>query len=125
MTDQIHHAVDLDLEPAEASGLVASESKDLRERLGWDPLYWTILDDGPVERCIALIGQRAGTSEPTANWSSAHLKATVTTPTGPTNDGESIASYDGWVYVFGSSYGRSRARWRPHEASSRVFTKAM
>lgn len=72
MSDQIQHAVDLDLEPAEASGLVASESDELREHLGWDPLYWTVLDDGPVEECIALIGQRAGPQDPTANWDSLH-----------------------------------------------------
>lgn len=52
MSDTIHHAVDLDLQPAEASGLVASGSAELRERLGWDRLYWTILDDDPVERCF-------------------------------------------------------------------------
>ena len=105
MSDPLHHAVDLDLEPQEASGLVASGSVELKDRLGMDPLYWTVLDDGPVERCVALIGQAAGTEEPTARWGSNHLVATITTPTGPTDDGEAIALHDGWVYVLGSAYG--------------------
>lgn len=116
MPDQVHHVIDLDLSPSEASGLVASASAALRERLGLDPLYWTVLDDGPVERCIALIGQRAGTREPTAGWTTAHLQATVTTPTGLTDDGEAIAVHDGWVLVLGSSYGGKSGPLEPERS---------
>lgn len=114
--EQMHHVVDLDLEPHEASGLVASESDRLKKRLGWAPLYWTILDDGKVENCIAVIGQVDGTVEPTAGWSSRRLHCTVTTVTGDTDDGEAIAAHDGWVYVFGSGYGAKNGPLEPERS---------
>ena len=101
-------AVDLDLQPHQASGLVACTADAVRSGLGLDPAYWTVLDDGAVERCIALIGRRAGTPEPTANWRSACLDATVTTGGGKTAGAEAIASHQGWVYVFGSAHGGPR-----------------
>lgn len=95
---------------------MSTESTTLRERLGLDPLYWTILDDGPVEECVALIGKRAETTEPTAGWESRHLRATLTAPTGDTDDGEAIASHDGWIYVFGSGYGKKEGPLEPERS---------
>ena len=72
--EQTHHVVDLHLEPHEASGLVGIRSRRLKKRLGWAPAYGTILDDGKVEDCIAVIGQVHGTVEPAAGWSSRLLR---------------------------------------------------
>lgn len=117
MPDQIHHVVDLDLRPHEASGLVTCRSAGLREALGLDPLYWTVLDDGPVEECIALVGQVAGTVEPTAGWTSHHLRATISTPVdGDTDDGEAIAEHDGWITVIGSAYGSKEGPLEPERS---------
>lgn len=112
----MHHVIDLDLEPHEASGLVGSQSDRLKERLGWSPLYWTILDDGTVENCIAVIGQRAGTMEPTANWSSRRLHCNLTATSDETDDGEAIAAWDGWIYVFGSGYGSKEGPLEPERS---------
>jgi hypothetical protein len=114
--ERTHHVVDLDLEPHEASGLVGIRSRRLKQRLGWAPAYWTILDDGKVEDCIAVIGQVHGTVEPTAGWSSRRLHCTVTTFAGNTNDGEAIAAHDGWVYVFGSGYGAKKGPLEPERS---------
>lgn len=75
----------------------------LLERLGWSEGYWTILDDGPVERCIAVIGR-------------------VTDPAGGsgTDDGEAIAVRDEWVYVFGSLYGKKEG---PLEAERQFLAR--
>ena len=117
MPDHLHHVVDLDLQPHEASGLVPCRSAALREAVGWDPLYWTVLDDGPVEECIALVGQVAGTMEPTAGWGSRHLAATIATPTDRgTDDGEAIAEHDGWVTVLGSAYGAKEGPLEPERS---------
>jgi hypothetical protein len=110
------HVVDLDLQPNEASGLVGSRSDRLKELLGWSPLFWTILDHGKVDDCIAAIGKRRGTVEPTAGWSSRRLHCTVTTSSGDTDDGEAIAAYDGWIYIFGSSYGSKQGPLVPERS---------
>ena len=113
---QTSHVVDLELEPHEASGLVTSRSARLQEALGWSPLYWTVLDDGPVRECIAVIGREAGAVEPTAGWGSRLLRCDVTTPTGETDDGEAIAEHDGWIYVFGSAYGSKEGPLEPERS---------
>lgn len=111
-----HHVIDLQLQPHEASGLVTSRSQVLKDALGMDPLYWTVLDDGQVENCIAVIGQAQGTVEPTAHWSSRRLHCTITTPTGATDDGEAIAEHEGWIYVFGSAYGSKNGPLEPERS---------
>jgi hypothetical protein len=114
--ERMHHVIDLHLEPHEASGLVCSRSDRLKERLGWSPLYWTILDDGRVQDCIAVIGQVDGTVEPTAGWSNRRLHCTETTATGHTDDGEAIAAHDGWIYTFGSGYGSKKGPLEPERS---------
>lgn len=94
--------IDLGLHPNEASGLCAIESEDLLERLDWTEGFWTILDDGPIERCIAAIGHARDDDR----WLVRRL-VPPEPPTGfpDTDDGEAIAVYDGVVYAFGSLYG--------------------
>lgn len=109
--------IDAALEPNEASGLCAIESRGLLERLGWSEGYWTVLDDGPVERCVAAIGRRAGAGddgardEPTDELEQRAWLVRRLVPPEPaegwpaTDDGEAIAARDGVVHVFGSLYG--------------------
>ena len=106
--------IDVGLEPNEASGLCAVESQELLERLGWSEGYWSILDDGPIERCIVAIGRKHGgtAAEPAdaagsdGAWLVRRLRP-LAPPDGfpDTDDGEAIAVRDGVVYAFGSLYG--------------------
>ena len=96
--------VDLDLVPREASGLVPCTSLAVRDALGVDRAWWTVLDDGPIERCLALIGRRGD------SWSTAPLEASVTAAAGRTDGAEALAAHDGWVYAFGSGYGTKEGR---------------
>lgn len=106
--------VDVGLAPNEASGLCAIASDQLLDRLGWSEGYWTVLDDGPVQRCIAAVGRKAsgkdaqpvdadGSDGP---WLVRRLRP-LTPPGGwpATDDGEAVAARDGVVYAFGSMYG--------------------
>lgn len=111
-----HHVVDLHLQPHEASGLVASQSERLKQATGLRPLFWTVLDDGPVQECIALIGRREEAVEPTAGWATHRLSCEVTTPASGTDDGEAIAAHDGWVYVLGSHYGSKDGPLEPERS---------
>lgn len=117
----MQHAVDLDLQPHAASGLVPCESEVVRSGLGLDPAYWTVLDDGAVERCIVLIGQPAGTGEPGTSWRSACLDARAMNAAGKTDDAAAIASHRGWVYVFGSANGAPRGPLRKERSFAARF----
>lgn len=112
--DRAMQRIGIGLSPNEASGLCAIESEDLLDRLGWSEGYWTVLDDGPIQRCVAALGRRAdgGDAEPAdaggsdGPWLVRRLRP-LTPPGGwpATDDGEAIAARDGVVYAVGSMYG--------------------
>lgn len=102
VTEDDLERIALGLHPNEASGLCAVETDALLDRLGWDEGYWTVLDDGPVERCIAAIGRQRGAG----GWVVRRLLPPEPEDGWPeTDDGEAIAVRDGVVHVFGSLYG--------------------
>ena len=112
--DQDLRRIDVGLEPNEASGLCAITSAALLERLGWSEGYWTVLDDGPIERCIAAVGRKVDDEDAQpqdADGSDGAWLVRRLLPMRPpggwpaTDDGESIAARDGVVYAFGSLYG--------------------
>lgn len=105
--------VDIGLAPNEASGLCAIQTEELLERLGWSEGYWTVLDDGPIQHCVAAVGRKADDAARPADvrssdgpWLVRRLRP-LTPPGGwpDTDDGESIAVRDGVVHAFGSMYG--------------------
>ena len=114
VTEDALGRVDMGIDPNEASGLCPIESADLLDRLDWDEGYWTVLDDGPVQRCVAALGRKrdnrdaepadvAGSDGP---WLVRRLRPMVPPGGFPsTDDGESIAVRGGVVYVLGSLYG--------------------
>jgi hypothetical protein len=97
-------SVDLHLEPNEASDLAEVHEPGLLEAHGWDRTFLTVLDEGPVEDCIALLGHEAGAGL-TDGWESHRLVFAAVSEEGRTEDAEAIAVRDGRVYVFGSHYG--------------------
>lgn len=96
--------VELPLDPNEASGMALVTDDVLLERLGWSIGFWVCLDDGPVEECVALIGHPADSRNPN-DWEIRRVHGAVQNHQGATEDCESIAVWDGWVYVFGSQFG--------------------
>ncbi|MEH0980770.1 hypothetical protein [Micromonospora sp. CPCC 205556] len=95
----------------EASDLLPVRSPALLRRYGARRGFWTVLDEGPVERCLALLLERAD-----GDWVAHHVPADAGAENGRTEDGEALAHHDGWVYVFGSHFGSKAGPLRPRRA---------
>jgi hypothetical protein len=96
--------VDLAHEGNEASDLVHVDNEALLDAHGWDFGFWTVLDEGSVEDCIAVLGHARGAA-PDAGWEIHRLPAVAGEQRGRTEDAEAVARHDGWIYVIGSHYG--------------------
>jgi hypothetical protein len=92
-----------DLLPVRSAALLAA----YRARRG----FWTVLDEGPVEQCLALLLERAD-----GTWAAYHVPADAGAENGRTEDGEALAHHDGWVYVLGSHFGSKGGPLRPRRA---------
>jgi hypothetical protein len=93
--------VDLDLHPNEASDLARIEDRALLRAQGWELGFWTVLDEGPIENCVAAVGRRRGGE----HWEVARPRFAVKGGAGKTEDGEVCVVRDGWVNLIGSHYG--------------------
>uniref|UniRef100_A0A5Q5BSJ7 DUF3616 domain-containing protein n=2 Tax=unclassified Mycobacterium TaxID=2642494 RepID=A0A5Q5BSJ7_MYCSS len=104
MTSPALTTVDLAHEGNEASDLVHVDNEALLEAHGWDLGFWTVLDEGPVEDCVAVLGHARGAA-PDRGWEIHRLPVDAGDEKGRTEDAEAVARHDGWVYVVGSHYG--------------------
>ncbi|MEV4410898.1 hypothetical protein [Catellatospora sp. NPDC049609] len=95
----------------EASDLLPVHDAGLLAELGARRAYWTVLDEGPVEQCLALLVE-----QPDGQWRAEHVKADAGEHAGRTEDGEALARHDGWVYVLGSHFGSKAGPLRPKRA---------
>ncbi|MCZ7439675.1 hypothetical protein O7598_24960 [Micromonospora sp. WMMC241] len=95
----------------EASDLLPVRSPALLRAHGARRGFWTVLDEGPVERCLALLLERDD-----GEWVAHHVPADAGPENGRTEDGEALAHHDGWVYVFGSHFGSKGGPLRPRRA---------
>ncbi len=95
----------------EASDLLPVRSPALLRAHGARRGFWTVLDEGPVEQCLALLLERAD-----GTWTAQHVTADAGAENGRTEDGEALAHHDGWVYVFGSHFGSKAGPLRPRRA---------
>nr|WP_204341926.1 hypothetical protein [Micromonospora terminaliae] len=95
----------------EASDLLPVRSPALLRAHGARRGFWTVLDEGPVERCLALLLERTD-----GEWVAHHVAADAGRENGRTEDGEALAHHDGWVYVFGSHFGSKAGPLRPRRA---------
>jgi hypothetical protein len=107
--------VDLDLAPNEASGLLPVADRPLLDAHGWDLAFWVVLDEGPVEASVAVVGHAAG-AEIDTGWSIERLHAAVEGDRGKTEDAEAVDRHDGWVYVFGSQFGKKDGPLQPRRS---------
>jgi hypothetical protein len=115
--------VDLNLPPNEASGLLATENDALLEAHGWDSALWTLLGEGEIQDCIALLGHERGAST-SEGWQIEHLDAQLKDDSVKTEDAEAIARYDGWVYIFGSHFGGKSGPLEPKRGFVARFREA-
>ncbi|MCM0678945.1 DUF4185 domain-containing protein [Micromonospora phytophila] len=95
----------------EASDLLPVRSAVLLRAYGARRGFWTVLDEGPVERCLALLLELDD-----GRWVAHHVVADAGAENGRTEDGEALAHHDGWVYVFGSHFGSKAGPLRPRRA---------
>jgi hypothetical protein len=109
-------AVELVLAPNEGSGLLPVAAGSVLAAHGWECGFWVCFDEGPVERCLAVVGHRAGAADP-AGWQIERLAARqAADPPVRTEDCEALARHDGWVYVIGSHFGSKRGPLQPKRA---------
>ncbi|MBQ0903006.1 hypothetical protein [Micromonospora sp. U21] len=95
----------------EASDLLPVRSAALLRAHGARRGFWTVLDEGPVERCLALLLELDD-----GEWTARHVAADAGVENGRTEDGEALAHHDGWVYVLGSHFGSKAGPLRPRRA---------
>lgn len=94
--------VDLDLHPNEASDLTRIEDAGILSAHGWDTAFWTVLDEGPVEDSVGVIGHTRGRDD---HWEVVRPRLRPNRYGGKTEDAEVCARHDGLIYVIGSHYG--------------------
>jgi hypothetical protein len=97
--------LEFDLGPNEASGLETFYNQRVLADHEWDVAFWAVLDDVAVGDAIGVIGHRHG--EPlNRGWVAERLHTTTPDGVGKTEDAEAISHHQGWVYIFGSHFGK-------------------
>ncbi len=104
--------LNMNLHPNEASGLLTVEDDALLEAHGWEFAFWVVMDEGRVEDCIGVIGHKNG-ADISDGWEIDRFRAAPTRGAKKTEDSESVARHDGWVYVFGSFFGSKSGPLEP------------
>lgn len=118
MTDALH-CVDLSVAGNEASDLLPVHSPEVLAAYAGRRAFWTVLDEGPIEDCLALLVERTDGS-----WRAHHVVVDAGDECGRTEDGEALAYVDGWVYVIGSHFGSKGGPLRPKRAFVARFREA-
>jgi hypothetical protein len=114
------HLIELTAAGNEASDLLRVHDAGLLARLDARAAFWTVLDEGPVEACLALLVQSHG-----GRWSARHVEADAGDQQGRTEDGEALAWRDGWVYVFGSHFGKKKGPLKSRRAFVARFRESL
>lgn len=104
----------------EASDLLKVHDQALLEHMGARAAFWTVLDEGPIEDCLALLIQLHD-----GQWEARHLNADAGEHTGRTEDAEALAYHDGWVYVLGSHFGKKKGPLKARRAFIARFRESL
>jgi hypothetical protein len=118
MSTVLRH-IELAVAGNEASDLLPVRSPEVLRAHGATRGFWTVLDEGPAEACVALLVQGVD-----GVWSAHHQAFDAGAETGRTEDGEALAARDGWVYVVGSHFGSKGGPLRPRRAFFGRFREA-
>src|SRR5215204_5696089 len=110
--------MELNLHPNKASGLLMIGNEGLLEEHSWDLGFWTCLDEGEIEVCVAAIGRYHGYPDQ-EGWEIERLRAEALLASGKTEDAEAIPRDEstGYVYILGST---SAARTDPSRPNLRL-----
>ncbi|MGN9913337.1 hypothetical protein ACTMTJ_37940 [Phytohabitans sp. LJ34] len=103
----------------EASDLLPVLSPEVLAAHGARRAFWTVLDEGTVEQCLALLLER-----PDGTWTAHHAAFDAGMETGRTEDGEALARSGEWIYVLGSHFGSKGGPLRPKRAFFARFREA-
>lgn len=103
----------------EASDLLPVLAPEVLAAHGARRAYWTVLDEGTVEQCLALLLER-----PDGTWTAHHAAFDAGAETGRTEDGEALARSGEWIYVLGSHFGSKGGPLRPKRAFVARFREA-
>ena len=117
------HEVDLELHPNEASDLLPAECASVVEAHGWERAFYTVLDEGVIEDCIAVLGHAPG-EDPAHGWESHRVHCLPGRGAEKTEDAEALARKDGWVHVIGSHYGSKAGPLEARRAFMARFREA-
>ena len=123
------HVVDLVLQRNEASDIAPVTSRAVLDAHGWDVAYFAFLDEGHLDDAVAVLGHPAG--RPLGEgWEHHPVTVDCGEDAGKTDDAEASASYDGFMYVVASHYGKKAgplqvtrqwlARFRQDDLAGRV-----
>lgn len=113
--------VDVAGKGAEASALLPCGRPELLDLYGFDRGFWTVADEGPVEKCIYLVGRKAGSGR----WKAKRLRADLPDDLrGITDDSEALARRDGSVWVLGSHFGAKSGPLEKPRAFAARFEEA-
>lgn len=95
---------------AEISGLLGVQNTPLLEKVGFELGFWILCDDKEAAESLALLGRKPG-----GTWEVVPLLGAPTADSTRkrTDDAESLARAGGWIYVFGSHYGKKKGPLRP------------
>jgi len=107
----------------EASDLLPVHAAHILANHGWDRGFWTVLDEGPVEQCIAVIGHKAGSPDG-EGWEIHPLGCLPNDEDGRTEDGEACARFGEHVYVIGSHFGSKAGPLQAKRAFFARFSEA-
>jgi hypothetical protein len=95
----------------EASDLLPVLAPEVLAAHGARRAFWTVLDEGTVEQCLALLLERQD-----GTWTAHHAAFDAGAETGRTEDGEALARLGDWIYVLGSHFGSKGGPLRPKRA---------
>jgi hypothetical protein len=115
--------LELNLHPNEASGLLVVEDEPLLKAHGWELAFWAVLDEGEIEDCVAIIGNRRG-ADITEGWEIERLRAAPLGDAGKTEDAEAVTRHGGWIYIFGSHFGSKDGPLQPKRGFVARFREA-
>jgi hypothetical protein len=115
--------LELNSPPNEASGLLAAENETLLEAHGWERALWTLLGEGEIQDCLAIVGHERGTSM-SEGWQIERLDAQPKDAGTETEDGEALARFEGWIYAFGSHFGSKDGPLEPKRGFVARFREA-
>lgn len=104
----------------EASDLLRVHDPALLDELKARAAFWTVLDEGPVEDCLALLVQGHDGA-----WEAKHVRADAGDHAGRTEDAEALAYHDGFVYVLGSHFGKKKGPLKARRAFIARFRESV